>query len=209
MAVYDPRAVDGRHNELIPLGKGLDLTTTPTQRAIGSLLDAINVELVDGVLQGINGAVALGESKFNRLITDLAILDDNDGSDGLGGVEYNLTGTITNFEKVHYWEKSSQLGLAPQGSGYWFTINDPTDVINYQDPVALILPEGMSPEDGNYFIGQTSGAIIAITNPTTITGFRYVDRYTDVSSKTYSLLWAAYKGITNADDVWDAFDLLL
>ena len=198
MPVYDSRAINGRNSELISLNQGLDLTTTPTQRAPGSLLEAINVELVDGVLQGINGTIILGESKFNQLSTDIAILNNDDTS------EYTLTGTVTDFEKVNYYT-TNYAGIEPDGSGYWWSVFDTNAAVGYKNPIAIVQCEGASPEDAEFFVGEDSGATVDISSLSHTKGFKYTSRYTSVSSETYNLLWEAYQRDIKNSLAWDGF----
>jgi hypothetical protein len=165
----------------------------------GSLLEAINVEIVDGVLQMCEGSIPLGASEFNHISKKVAVLYGDDTND------YTLTGTITNWEKVSWWSDNTTPAEDPEGTGYWWTGNYTSLPLNYQDPIAIVHAEGASPEGMLYFIGETSGATVDITDFLVILqGFQYIDQYTDVIDDAFKRLFFAYTGRTQNSTTWDA-----
>ena len=202
MAVYEPRAIEGRRNEMIPLGQGLDLTTTPTQRAPGSLSEAINVEIVVGVLLMRTGQLHMGTNEFNHISNDVFFLYGSDVAD------YALTGSITAYEKVSWWDDANYIGTdkAPNGTGYWWTKNVASAPTNYQDPIAITHAEGQAPTGQLLFVGEDSGAQVLVTDlGVALQGFRYIDEYTSVITDAWKTVFIDMTWRNVSSQVWDNF----
>ena len=195
MALMDPRRIEGRKTAIIPLGQGLDMTTSPMFARPGTLSDCVNVEIVDDVLQNVEGGRVLGEQRFNKRPEEIYYLYGDDTSD------FTMSSTFKQGEEVRWYTDDIVAGDAA-GSGILIVQTLTSVPVNYTSGLSIAFVEGTPPTGYGLVVGQSSGDTVTIHSGP---GFIIPDRYSDIIAQVVRQFnWAWYLGAVNGAG-WDLF----